>query len=76
MNIFNWLKKPKTDPDPAPGEIWVDEYMAGSPWPDPKDTTKILDVKDGYVKHLPHGRKTHSVSTLSQFKRWHVKVKE
>ncbi|WP_428142190.1 hypothetical protein [Delftia acidovorans] len=51
------------------------DTIAASPWPDDTETTLILDVQDGYVKHLPYGHGKHSVNTAEHMKTRYMRVK-
>lgn len=52
--------------NPVPGETWVHHWKKGNPWPQTGDTTEVIDVKSGFVKHRDYGKER--VSTLENFK--------
>lgn len=76
--MLQWLTRrllPTPTPDPKPGETWMRDTIAASPWPDDTETTLILDVQDGYVKHRPHGLRSHCVNTMEHMKTRYMRVK-
>jgi len=62
------------EPDPVPGEIWVNDYNSGNPFLTESRKLKIISVKNGYVLyHDPLGLFDESSCYIKGFKGLHDK---